>query len=156
MSIELVLPQQRAVHEFWQQKLHGRRMPHPDDVDLSQVETSLLNNICVIDVIHEPRRYKIVFAGNSLFDVYGIDVTGSFLDELDFGDAREYWLSHYDNFVAEAEPRVGVIPITRVGKEFIVQHWMKLPLSLDDRRVDRILALDLFLTRTDLQKSGLV
>ena len=156
MSIELVLPQQRAIYDLWRQKLHGRRMPHPDDVDLCQVETSLLNNICVIDVTTEPRRYKIMFAGNAYFDAYGIDITDSFLDELDLGEARDYWLGHYDSFVDAAEPRVGTIPVNWVGKEFIVQHWMKLPLSSDDRQVNRILALDLFLTRTDLKKSGLV
>lgn len=139
---QLVLPEQRQLYDYWLEKASGRAMPRRADIHPAHFPR-LLPHISLIEVAEG--RCRVRLAGTRLRDVYDREITGLYVDALDWGDKHDYWLAAYKRTIEERKPSQGIVRGPKVNKEHLVQYWLKLPLC--DAAADgvgMILCLDLF------------
>ncbi len=86
---------------------------------------------------------------HGLREIYDREITGLTLDELDWGDKRDYWLAAFERTIADGLPTQGVVKGPRLHKEHMVQYWLRLPLRTSTERVGMVLCFDYFMSATD-------
>ena len=150
---QLVVPEQRDLYDYWLSCAKDRSIPSRDDIHPSHFP-KLLPYISLIDVCPEEKRFRIRLAGTRLRDIYDREITGRYLDELDWGDKRDYWLSAYSRVARNARPAQGIVRGPRRSKDHIVQFWLRLPLSPDGEHVSMILCYDAFIPSANIQALG--
>jgi hypothetical protein len=144
-----VVPEQRQLYDYWLERASGRVMPDRGDINPVHIPR-LLPFISLIEVNKNDGRCRIRLAGTRLRDVYDREITGLHIDDLDWGDKRDYWLAAYRRTIEEGKPTQGVIRGPRLHKEHLVQYWLKLPLSLaGSGRVGMLLCFDHFQSSVD-------
>lgn len=140
---QLVVPEQQQIYDYWLGRAMGRAMPSRGDI--SPIDfPHLLPLISLIDVDHAADRFRIRLAGTGLREIYDREITGAYLDDLDWGDMTEYWLSAYSRVVQARKPAQGMVRGPRKSKDHLVQFWLRLPLSNDGETVSMILCYDAF------------
>lgn len=142
---QLVIPEQQQLYDYWCRQAKDRAMPSRDEIHPSGF-VRLLPTVSLIDVEHDPKRYKVRLAGTGLRDVYQREMTGAYLDEAHWGQNRDYWLAACYRIVDRKRPAQGIVRTPARGKEHLVQFWLRLPLSSDGSRVDMILCYDSFIS----------
>ena len=140
---QLVIPEQGQLYDYWIQRAGGRSMPGRRDIHPGDIPR-LLPQLSLIDVERDPRRYRVRLAGTRLYDVYGRDITGAYVDELESGGNVGYWTAAYRRVAEGARPAQGIVRSPLAGKDHLVQFWLRLPLSEDGERVTMILSYDAF------------
>lgn len=146
---QLVVPEQRQLYDYWLEQAAGRAMPDRREISPNHFPR-LLPNISLVCYEPETQRCRIRLAGTRLRDIYDCETTGLYLDELDWGDKRDYWLAAYRHVFEAGKPAQGVVRGPRVQKEHLVQYWLKLPLSLNDGECGMVLCYDAFLPASDM------
>jgi hypothetical protein len=138
---QLVMQGQRELFDYWLRSAGARRMPARSDLDPLKVPR-LLPSIGLIDVREGLDDASFRLAGTRLHDIYGQEITGKRAGEVFSGDSAEYWRRIHDRVVEEGFPLHGVVRGPAKGRDHIVLFWLRLPLSEDGGRVDRILCYD--------------
>ena len=100
------------------------------------------SHLGLIDVREGIEQASFRLAGTRLRDVYGQEVTGKRVDEVYCGDCADYWRRIHARVVEAGQPLHGVVRGPAAGRDHIVLFWMRLPLSEDGGKVDRILCHD--------------
>jgi hypothetical protein len=116
-------------------------MPARSDFDPLKVPR-LLPSIGLLDLREGLAAASFRLAGTRLHDIYGQEITGKRADQVFSGDRARYWRRIHDRVVETGAPLHGVVRGPAEGREHIVLFWLRLPLSEDGRRVDRILGYD--------------
>jgi hypothetical protein len=147
---QLIVPEQRQLYDYWVSRARGRRMPSREDISPADFGR-LLPNVSLIDVDAVHGRFRVRLAGTRLRDIYDREVTGKYLDELDWGDKTDYWISAYRRVVDNSRPAQGIVRGPRKGKDHLVQFWLRLPLSFDGKSVSMILCYDSFVPTVHLE-----
>jgi len=146
---QLVIPEQRQLFDYWSEKAAGRRMP--DRADISPAHfPRLLPQVSLIESEGGTGKLKVRLAGTRLREIYDREITGLYLDEIDFGRTAEYWAASYERVAKSGRPAQGVVRGPRVSKEHLVQFWLKLPLSRDGKAAAMILCYDVCVPATDV------
>jgi hypothetical protein len=145
---QLVIPEHRQLYDYWVERSAGRRMPQRRDISPAHFP-KLLPYVSLVEIANG--RYRIRLAGTRLRDIYDCETTGLYLDELDWGDKRDYWLAAYRRIAAEGKPAQGAVRGPRTQKEHLVQFWLKLPLAVDADRVGMILCYDAFVPAVEVE-----
>ncbi len=141
-SSRIVVDEQKQLYSYWRNKAQGRGMPSRTDICPKDF-VALLPTISLIDVEESPRRYRFRLVGTELWNIYQREITGSFVDELDW--SRDEWLTVYSEMTRQKLPVQGTRYAPVPTHDHLVQHWLRLPLSSDGCRVDMILCHDVFL-----------
>jgi hypothetical protein len=139
---QLVIPEERQLFDYWRSKCAGRAMPARRDIrpaDLSR----LLPCISLIDVLQGAERLRVRLAGTQLREIYGRDVTGSYVEDVDLGGRAAYWATSYQR-LRQGLPAQGILPMYQPSGDFMTRFWLRLPLSEDGGRVNMILGYDAF------------
>ena len=124
----------------------------PDRRDIAPAHfPRLLPFVSLVEIGADTGRYRIRLAGTRLRDIYDCETTGLYLDELDWGDKRDYWLAAYHRIAAEGKPAQGAVRGPRTQKEHLVQFWLKLPLTVGGERVGIILCYDAFVPAAEVE-----
>lgn len=118
-------------------------MPSRSDIDPAAI-TALLPGISIIDA-SIPSRPTYRLAGTRLRDIYGQEVTGKSVFDLELGEKRNYWLAVYRKVVDERVPMQGAIKGPVVDRDHVVLFWMRLPLTDDGATVNKVLCHDVTL-----------
>ena len=71
----------RQLLQYWDEKRGDRRAPSRDDIDPAEM-IEALPNVFLIDVLAEPRRYRVRLMGTLLGEWCGRDHTGRYVDEI--------------------------------------------------------------------------
>ena len=116
-------------------------MPARSDLDPLKVPR-LLPYIGLIDVRDGVDEASFRLAGTRLHDIYGQEITGKRAGEIFSGEQADYWHRIHVSLVAKGAPLSGVVRGPAKGRDHIVLFWLRLPLSDDGGRVDRILCYD--------------
>jgi PAS domain len=140
---QLVIPEQRQLYDYWVARAGGRAMPDRSDISPSDFPR-LLPFVSLIDIERSSGRCKVRLAGTRLRDIYDRETTGLYVDDLDWGDKRDYWLAAYARILDDGKPAQGVVRGPRVQKEHLVQFWLRLPLGVEGGRVGMVLSYDMF------------
>jgi hypothetical protein len=100
----------------------------------------LLPTVSLIDVIREPRDYRLRLAGTGLYGVYGREITGRMIGDVYNPAAFEYWRKELDKVVDDRRPGVGVHSLAWRGPAHV--DPVRLPLASNGKDVDMILGYD--------------
>jgi hypothetical protein len=125
-------------------------MPDRRDVNPAHFPR-LLPFVSLVEIGSDTGRYRIRLAGTRLRDIYDCETTGLYLEELDWGDKRDYWLAAYHRIASEGKPAQGAVRGPRTQKEHLVQFWLKLPLSVEGGRTGMILCYDAFVPAAEIE-----
>ena len=151
---QLVVPEQRQLYDYWRACCAQRVMPSRADISPMDFP-KLLPFVSLVDVETDASRFRVRLAGTRLRDVYDREITGRYIDELDFGDKIDYWLSAYRRVAMNRRPAQGVVRGPRRNKDHLVQFWLRLPLSPNDEQVTMILCYDAFVPAAKATANGL-
>lgn len=138
---QLALPGQRALFDYWLEIAGEKPLPARADFDPLKVP-HLLPHLGLIDLREGFDQGLFRLAGTRLRDIYGKEITGLRLSEVFSGRCAAPWNQVHARIATEAVSAQGVIHGPTEGREHIVLFWLRLPLSDDGTRVDRILVHD--------------
>lgn len=138
---QLVIAEQRQLYDYWLERAAGTAMPARRDIRPADIPR-LLPNISLIDVEPPPRRFRFRLAGTRIRDIYDREVTGLYLDDLDWGGQTAYWNAAHAWVADSGRPAQGVVRSPRVAKNHLVQFWLRLPLATETGQPGMILCYD--------------
>ena len=138
---QLVMQGQRELFDYWLRSAGPRRMPARSDLDPLKVPR-LLPAIGLIDVSDGLDDASFRLAGTRLHDIYGQEITGKRASEVFSGEQADYWRRIHARVVGNGFPLHGVVRGPAKDRDHVVLFWLRLPLSEDGGRVDRILCYD--------------
>jgi hypothetical protein len=128
----------KTLYAYWQDLRGDRPAPARADIDPSAIP-KILPHIGLFDVEHDPRRYRIRLMGTRIVSWYGCDLTGRYLDEIDFGDAERFTFAILDQVVDHMAPAHMSGEYTKQDGRRIRYERLYLPLSEDGRTVNMLL-----------------
>jgi hypothetical protein len=141
---QLVIREQRELFDYWRACARTNSMPARADITPAAIP-SLLPGVSILDVGKKPEEIIYRLAGTRLRDIFGREVTGRSVFDLEFGEKRNYWLTVYRKVIDEQVPMQGAIKGPVVDRDHVVLFWMRLPLSDDNQTVNKILCHDVTL-----------
>ena len=154
---QLVIREQRELFDYWRSCAKGRPLPSRADLNPAAI-AALLPGISIIDAVSQSRLiYRL--AGTRLRDIFGEEVTGKSVFDLEFGEKQNYWRAVYRKVIDERMPMQGAIKGPVVDRDHVVLFWLRLPLADDERLVNKVLCHDMTLPVSvayglDQDKSG--
>jgi len=116
------------------------------DLDPVDLPPALLPYIWMVDVEVSPSRFRFRLCGSHLVDALQHDPTGRYYDELsaDFARSETYLELARVRDTGEPSWRAGNLQLEFPAQLHRVLERVFLPLSLEDRRVDIILAASVY------------
>jgi hypothetical protein len=141
---QLVIREQRELFDYWRACAIRGRMPSRACINPAAIP-SLLPGISILEAGRAPEEIVYRVAGTRLREIFGREVTGKSVFDLEFGKKRDYWSAVYRKVIEEKLPMQGAIKGPAVDRDHIVLFWMRLPLSDDNEIVFRNLCLDVSL-----------
>jgi len=138
---QLVTQGQRELFDYWLESAGQRPMPARSDLDPLKVPR-LLPHLGLIDLREGVGGGLFRLAGTRLHDIYGQEITGKCIDEVFSGECAGYWRRIHARVAETGVPAHGVVRGPAEGRDHVVLFWLRLPLSEDGGRVDRILCHD--------------
>jgi hypothetical protein len=135
--LEIADPLLQRVYDYWHQTRGTRRMPSRAQVDPGEIRF-VLGYLMLIDVIHQPAKFRVRLQGTEVSSWLGSDLTGKMLDEMPSADLRSLIGEHLAQCIALR------VPLYHAGRHVLngmPRHYstLVLPLSADDRNVDKLL-----------------
>ncbi len=132
----------RRLHAYWQERCNGRRMPRRNEIDPADLK-DLLPDLMVGDFETEPFRTHYRLVGTRLVEIHGLDFTGLYLDELDFGEDDEIDWAHLNRLIFERKvPLFGRSSTPCAGRKAITFEFGTFPLSDDGETVNRWIGIE--------------
>jgi hypothetical protein len=126
---------------YWESKRNGRSMPRRSDIDPAEL-TGMLPNIMLVDVVDDARRFVYRLVGTGEVQVRGQDPTGKSVREGYFAASPEAAEERYLKVCRSRAPYYEVDDFQVVDR-FICEANLFLPLSDDDRTVNKILVFSI-------------
>jgi len=136
-----VLRAHSELFAYWAGRRRGARLPGRADIDPAGFKR-LLPLVSLIDVLREPRAYRVRLAGTELYGLFGGEITGKRLAEIYDAEVASYWRRELGKIVDGAKPGVGCHELAWRGATSVSVLWMRLPLAANGRDVDMILGYD--------------
>lgn len=127
----------RAFYTYWQGLRRNGRIPVRADIDPTRI-APVLPHIGLFDVEQAPRRYRIRLMGTEIVSWYGCDLTGRYLDEIDFGDYPSTF-ALLDQVVDRRAAGHMTGEYTKQDGRRIRYERLFMPLSSDGSRVDMVI-----------------
>jgi hypothetical protein len=141
---QLVIREQRELFDYWRACAKGNSMPSRSNINPAAIPP-LLPGISVLDAGRQPAEIIYRLAGTRLRDIFGKEVTGKSVFDLEFGEKRNYWLAVYRKVIDEKVPMQGAVKGPVADRDHVVLFWMRLPLSDDGAIINKILCNDVTL-----------
>lgn len=141
---QLVIREQRELFDYWRASAKGRAMPSRADINPASIP-ALLPGISILESGQEPSRIIYRLAGTRLREIFGCEVTGKSVFDLEYGNKRDYWQAVYRKVIVEGVPMQGAIKGPVPERDHVVLFWMRLPLSDDAKSVNKVLCHDVTL-----------
>lgn len=137
-GLSIKSPLLQRLHQDWESRRQGRRMPARadfDPVDLKYV----LGYLSLIDVQRDPLRFRFRIHASSVAGRVGFDLTGKDVDAIADVYYRKLVRAHYISVVEQRRPVVEFRD--RVMTDNVCLHCeiLALPLGDDGETVDRVM-----------------
>jgi len=130
-------PGPKALYAYWQRKLAGRRMPARSDIDPLDLKT-VLPTLVLLDVQRDPLDFRYRVAGTRTYDIFGYDLTGRSVRELEPRVAAGIWAS-LEAITRDGLPQHAHLEFATTDGYARSYRVLRLPLGDDGVTVDRIL-----------------
>ena len=122
-------PDLSALRAYWTGKCNSRTMPSRADINPGEIRL-LLPNIFIME-IHQPLRFRVRLAGTRICERWGANITGKWLDELDYDGVREKAIEQYATVARTGVPRCDVMEFVSDHGRYLHYRRLLLPLSED-------------------------
>jgi hypothetical protein len=143
-SIEqLRSPTVRELYTYWQSKQRGRPMPVPSDIDPAEIR-SLLPSLVIAEYVGAPVRVRYRLVGTQQVYYNGLDFTGCYLDEIDWGIENDFVRLVHDTLLRTAAPVIGHYQWGFRDSVLGFAEFGAFPLSEDGINVARCVGIDDF------------
>ena len=127
----------RRLLSYWEGKRQGRRFPARADLDPLEFHY-LLGWISLLEVSHNPRRFRYRLNGSLLVERFGVDMTGKYLDEFPQPEFRDM-LERMWGAAVDARQPVHEFHNRVVDKHRYDFETLRLPLAANGEDVDMLL-----------------
>jgi hypothetical protein len=128
----------RRLLEYWQSKCGERRFPRRADIDPLDFHF-MLDRIALTEVHgDQPRRYRMRLVGTFWRDLSGVELSGTWMDDLPATNLRDLTIGFYEAMIAAGKPRF-TLRDAIVDDKLLRYEIMLLPLSEDGDRISMIL-----------------
>jgi hypothetical protein len=128
----------RQLYAYWQSKAVSGRLPMRADMDPKEIP-QLLPYLFMIDVEHEPRRFRFRLIGTQICTWAGRDITGMYLDDPSYGPRGAVISGQYSEVVDRGVPYYAEQPAARPERDYIFYERLVLPLAADGCTIDILL-----------------
>jgi len=138
-----------ALLKYWMSKCGARPLPSRAELDPLEI-VPLLPRIGLIEVYgSENLRFRYRLIGTEMVQTYGIDYTGTWVDESKSGFYADLLINLYSEAARTMRPRYSSSVFTyldnaRLEKEQLAINRLILPLSSDQNSVDLLLFSNVF------------
>ena len=130
------------VMSHWQALRNQRRFPARAEIDPTAIYNAL-PYVSVLQYQHAPYRIQFRLVGNEVARLYGGNVHGRFLDEMEWDPQDITDTAHiFDRLYREAVPLFGLSYTNFQAKADRVFEWAVFPLSDDGEWVTHALSID--------------
>jgi hypothetical protein len=130
------------LQRHWEGLRDGRRFPTRAEIDPTEIYNAL-PYVSVLQYQHEPFRVQFRLIGNEVGRLYGRNVHGRFLDEMEWDPQDIIDTTHiYDRLYREAVPLFGLSYTNFQAKADRIFEWAAFPLSDDGARVTHAISID--------------
>ncbi|MCC3304284.1 PAS domain-containing protein [Sneathiella sp. HT1-7] len=130
----------QKAYQLWESKREGRSIPSRSNFDPLEMP-KILPHIILIDVEEPTSRLKVRLVGTRVVEMFGGDYTGMYLDEVDFGEARNKILEDYQTAASMKRPLFSDHMFRKLNKYTQNIERVILPLSDDDKRINILFAV---------------
>jgi hypothetical protein len=131
-----------AVWNYWSKLRADRPMPRRADFDPTEIY-STLPYLSVMQYQHDPYRVQFRLVGNEVARLYGRNVQGRFLDQMEWAPEDMTDTAHiYQSLYNKAVPLFGLSYTNFQAKADRVFEWAVFPMSDDGARVDHAISID--------------
>lgn len=128
----------RDMLRIWERQRADRAMPRRADLTPELLHDHL-GWIVLLDVEHEPQRFRYRLIGTRITEVAGRDSTGTYLDELYAPDIYEVAISSFRKVLARRRPVRAHGWLRHAEKGHLAFEAIDMPLSEDDETVSMIM-----------------
>ncbi len=135
-------PMIARLRAYWDARRGDRFAPARADIDPVDFGYAL-SDICLVDVVGTPPRFRYRIIGQGLIDRAGFNMTGRFLDESPEPEFRDRLTQTYGEAVDTRAPRQGIREGVLDGR-MRRYEYLVLPLSSDGAHVDMLLIASRF------------
>ena len=138
---ELTSPRIHRLHGYWQHQCgKGGKLPRRADIAPDQIR-DLLPNIMIVDVEHNPMRFRYRLVGTRVVEYNGVEFTGRYLGEIGWAEEQDL-IDSYAFVVSSRRPFFGLLAWGLVTGALGRCEFARLPLSEDGELVTQILAME--------------
>jgi hypothetical protein len=127
----------RQLYIYWDERRHGREFPARRDLDPIEFRFAL-GHIMLIDVLHDPVRFRFRLHGSELSLRAGYDMTGKLVDELPNPKNRTILLARCRSLMETRCP-ARVLDQRRLGRRLFTYEALWLPLAGDGSAIDMLM-----------------
>lgn len=131
-----------AIYRYWLDQRQDRRFPARADIDPLAMRGAL-GNISLIEVQHEPLRFRLRLVGSYQAARLGFDPTGMWLDEMPAPEYRDLLIGRLLTILERPEP------LLVRNRQMMDERWYDyetiwLPMANDGDRIDMVMACQIF------------
>ena len=125
-----------ALARLWSRKASGKRLPAREDFDPAELRP-WLGRLMLLDVVENGKDFRYRLHGTSLVELFGEDLTGCAVGELDL-KRRSTLMAEYRKAFETRSPQY--VPSKALAeKEHLHIAKLVLPLASDGERVDKLM-----------------
>jgi len=147
--MQLLVPSQRCVFDYWLSCRQDAIAPSRSAFSPSAIP-QYLPYVSLIDV-EETHGFRMRLAGTQLREIFGREVTGFAVSDLERMSNARYWSRACETVVETVAPAQGAIKSPRVTKDHLVQFWLRMPFIADDGQVRQLLGFDICIPSAELK-----
>lgn len=136
--LDIKSPELRRLNEDWEQRRRGREFPARADFDPVDLKY-ILGDLSLIEVLHDPLRFRFRLHASNLVDRGGIDLTGRLLDDLPDERRRNNALRHYHTVIESRRPSVVFLENEYTDQRSWHCEVLVLPLAADGVTIDMLM-----------------
>ncbi|WP_179188722.1 PAS domain-containing protein [Kiloniella majae] len=136
--LEFAYPEHKQLYDYWDTKRGDRFAPGRKDIDPIDFPC-LLPNLCLYKVHRDPLRYEATLMGTKVVEIWGIDYTGKFVEDIILGPVYDQVTTQFKYVVTHKEPTLHDLDASWLDKDYIKYSRLMLPLSDNGTDVTRLL-----------------
>jgi hypothetical protein len=128
----------RRLYLYWKDKAGDRRFPGRPDIDPLDF-AYVLGWVTLVDVLHDPLRFRFRLYGSELAHRHGLDLTGRYLDQHPDHQFGMMLQRSWEQVVTAGAPAC-VRYERKIGERKRRWESLRMPLSTDGTTIDMLLA----------------
>lgn len=143
LSQAIESPTLRRFYAYWRLKHRGPLLPGRQDIDPLDFSYAL-GDVALVDVRHDPLRFRFRLDGTRHVERFGFDMTGKWLEDFPEPEMRQVIFDSYREVVEDRQPRRRFRDLDTDGRMFRYEALL-LPLAGDGKTVDMLVSVISFL-----------